>query len=316
MLRSIENLLARTRVRHVSQRTLEWIRTNEDEFRISFAPGDSAPWQIKPLVELMFLVNTLRRKAVHNRILDRLAARALNEAADFDWRELGAYDPSAATPLALVADFFNAYGRPAPFDSRFFAFLSGIEYFEGMDRLPYREMDLAHCLGRAVSPDYEKSLPVWFGSTAFGRKQNLTRYTIDDIYSLTHAIFYLTDLGFRDIGHYLESATAARVRSELPALTAIMLRADNVDVLGELLLCWIFCEVKSTRLNDLIFEQALDRMLSSTTPEGAVAPTRKSYQLARSGQATFSHLYHTTLVGAMLFALLSQKDSYANGLVA
>jgi hypothetical protein len=312
----IRTLLIRKHIKQIANRSLEWLRTHESDFRISRETNRALPWRIKPLMELMFLLSTLKRHGIHDETLNRLTDCAVEQARQFDWHELAAYDPSTATPLALVADFFSSNGQPAPFDYSFFDFLTQIDFFEGMDRLPYREMDLAHSLGLLVSSDYEKTLGEWFSSTAFGRNQQITRYTIDDLYSLTHAVFYLTDMGLRDLGCYLSPAVAARLRATLWMLPAMMLRGDNVDVLGELILCWIFCRVDSSPLNDLIFDQALHCVLAFATPDGAVAPTINTYHKAKSGKASFTELYHTTLVAALLLTLLSRKYTYGNRLVA
>jgi hypothetical protein len=171
-------------------------------------------------------------------------------------------------------------------------------------------MDLAYNLGRIVSTEYEKEIPVWFRSTAFGRRQHIVRYSIDDVYSLTHAIFYITDLGLRAPDVLLDAETAARLRSELATLTGAMLRADNTDVLGELLLCWLFCGVERTGLNGIIFQQGLHVMMAAEQ-DGAIAPTGKILRQAKAGEATFDQLYHTTLVGAFLFNLLWKTKTYA-----
>ena len=310
MTRYLQTLLNKRLVSRLGKRTLEWLCAHETDFRISRAATDAVPWQVKPLAELMFLLTALKRHGLRSSSLDRLSDGAIAEAHTFDWHELAAYDPSAATGMALVADFFRCQDKPVPFDEKFFGFLNRIEYFEGMDRLPYRDMDLAYNLSRVVSPEYEREIPVWFRSTAFGRGQHIVRYTIDDVYSLTHAIFYLTDLGLHQPDTLLDGETAKRLRAELATLTGAMLRADNTDVLGELLLCWLFCGIERTGLNGLIFEHGLQQMMAATA-EGAVAPTAAIFRQAKAGQATFKQLYHTTLVGAFLFNLLSETESYA-----
>jgi hypothetical protein len=311
MIRTLQNFLDRQFVARMGKRTIGWLCEHENDFRIARVETAAVPWQVKPLAELMFLLTALKRHGVSNSSLARLSDGAAIEADRFDWHELAAYDPSAATGMALVADFFRTFGRTAPFETRYFSCLNDIDYFEGMDRLPYRDMDLAYNLGRIVSPEYEKDIPKWFASTAFGRGQHVVRYTIDDVYSLTHAIFYLADLGMRDPAELLDRATAARLRSELATLTGAMMRADNTDVLGELLLCWIFCRVEPITVNRMIFEHALRQMMASVTADGAVAPTASIFQQAKAGKATFKQLYHTTLVGAFLFTLHSETRSYA-----
>ncbi len=312
MTYSLQKLMDRKCAARLGKNALGWLSRHESDFQISRVSAEAVPWQVKPLAELMFLLTALKRHGVCGPSLERLSAAALAEGNNFDWHEFAAYDPSAATGMALVADFFHSFNRPAPFDDRFFRFLHQIEYFEGMDRMPYRDMDFAYNLGRIVSPDYEKDMPMWFGSTAFGRRQHIVRYTIDDVYSLTHAVFYLTDLGLRTTESLLDSPTAARLRAELTTLTCVMLRADNTDVLGELLLCWLFCGIESIGLNRVIFDLALHQMMAAVTGDGAVAPSAHIFHQARAGEASFKQLYHTTLVGAFLFTLLGNRHYAIN----
>jgi hypothetical protein len=310
MNRYLQNLLDRRFVTRIGKRTIDWLCRHESDFRVARVTTDAVPWRVKPLAELMFLLTALKRHGLTSSSLKRLTDGAIEEGGKFDWHELAAYDPSAATGMALVADFFHCQERPTPFDDRFFGFLNQIEYFEGMDRLPYRDMDLAYNLGRIVSPEYEKDIPVWFRSTAFGRRQHIIRYSIDDIYSLTHAVFYLTDVGLRPVEALLDPETIARLRTELATLTAAMLRADNTDVLGELLMCWLFCGVERNGLNGVIFQHGLHQMMAAET-DGGIAPTVNILRQAKAGKATFDQLYHTTLVGAFLFNLLSENKNYA-----
>lgn len=311
MIRSIEALYYKHRVSQAGKRAISWLSDHETDFRIFPVPAEAVPWHIKPIAELMFLLTALKRHGLQASAVERLAPRILAEASTFDWHELAAYDPSAATGMTIAADFFESFHQPIPFDKQFFKFMNEIEYFEGLDRLPYRQMDFVYNLGRILSPAYEQSLADSFRSTAFGRRQHVVRYTIDDLYSITHAVFYLTDLGLRKLECVLDPETAARLRSELVTFTAAMVRADNTDVLGELMLCWLFCEVESSPFNRLVFNRALQVMLSAITEHGAVAPTAEIFRQAQSGRPSFAKLYHTTLVGAFLFSLLSGSESYA-----
>ena len=312
MIRSLQILRRRRYVTALGRRTVDWLSSHESDFAIRRSATESIPWQVKPLAELIFLLTVLKRHAFESRSLNRLGAAALSEASRFDWQELAAYDPSAATGLAIVADFFQTMGQPPPFDFQYFRLLNRIEYFEGMDRLPYRDMDLAYTLTRVISADYTQRIPTWFASTAFGRQQHTVRYSIDDLYSLTHAVFYLSDVGFRRTDTLLAPQENSRLRRELPTLTAAMLRADNTDVLGELMLCWLFCDVELNGLNRLIFRQALEQMMTAATTDGAIAPNARIAAQAKAGRATFAQLYHTTLVGAILFHLLEREEEYAN----
>ncbi|MFV2072661.1 MAG: hypothetical protein ACC742_08415 [Thermoanaerobaculales bacterium] len=299
--------MVRRGARQAAGKAFAWLEANRGNFRISRERTDIMPWRVKPIGELIFLLTVLKGYGLRLRVLDELTRFALEEAATFDWQELAAFDPSAATPLAFIADFYALENRPAPFDMEYFEFLRKTEFFEGIDRLPYREMDVAYCYSRLGIPDQQGKLKMWFASTTFGRRQHLARYTIDDIYSLTHAIFYLTDVGLQPVAGTLDGVTVHRLQRELVALTAIMMRADNIDVLGELLLCWIFCGLAPTAFETTVFAAGLERVLAFASVEGAVAPRHRVRERANAAEATFGELYHTTLVAALLFSLAARR---------
>jgi hypothetical protein len=303
----LRGILLRRFVATAADGALGWLGARRREFRIAAAAGESVPWQVKPVVELVMLLIVMKRHGVRSRTLDGLRDFALAEVEGFDWHGLASFEPSAATPMASVAELCALESRPPPFEMEFFDLLRGTGFFEGMDRFPYREMDIAYGYSRIGIPGQEARLAAWFTSTAFGRGQILARYTLDDLYSLTHAIFYLTDMGRRDAGAVLDAATAARLRRALVALTAMLMRADNVDLLGELLLCWIFTGLAPTVRERAVFRAGMERVLATVTPDGAVAPRAAVKRRSDEGEATFAELYHTTLVGAMLFSLAARR---------
>lgn len=212
-MRSWSTLLRRRSYGHLAEHGLDWLWANGREFEITKSRDDDIPWQVKPLVELIFLLTVLRRNGFECSIADKLADHAVNAAND-------------------------------------------IRFFEGMDRLPYRQMDFAYSLGVVGIRDYEPYLASWFANTACGRGQHLARYSIGDLYSLTHAIFCLTDVGLNPTTPGLDGVTDKRMRRHLIRLTGMMVRADNLDVLGELLLCCLMCRLDLEGDDGLIFRWA------------------------------------------------------------
>jgi Domain of unknown function (DUF6895) len=299
------NFAIRRVARRAARKAVTWLEAHREGFRISLDSTEGVPWRVKQIGELMFTLTVLKRHDSRPRALDGLTRFALEEAATFDWHELAAYDPSAATPIAILADFYALENQAVPFDMEYFDLLRQVDYFEGMDRLPFRDMDVAYCFSRIGVPNQQSKINLWFTGTAFGRRQRLARYTLDDLYSLTHAIFYLTDVGLEPIT--LDAVTLRRLHYELVALTAIMMRADNVDVLAEFLLCWVCCGLTPTGPRAIIFRAGMERIFAAISDEGAVAPTNRIKQRADSGEATFEELYHTTLVAVMLFSLVAGR---------
>ena len=62
-------------------------------------------------------------------------------------------------------------------------FLHAIGFFEGMDRVPFREMDLAYSLSLMISPDFVKTCPSGLRVLP-SDSDSTSRYTTDDIYSV------------------------------------------------------------------------------------------------------------------------------------
>jgi hypothetical protein len=307
----LQRFLMYKRVNHVSNLTLGWLCDHAEGFRVDFQGKDSLLYKVKPLMELMLLLTTLADHGICNKKIEKLKRSAIAYAEEFDWHQLLSYDASGATPLATVATFFSSNHLRPPFEMEFARSLCSTGFLEGMDRVPFREMELAHCLGSLISPTFLKNLPVWFSNTTFGREQHLSRYTVDDLYSVTHSAFYLSNFGLRELTCALEKGKAERLRKELVALTAVVLRSDNIDVLGELLLCWLFCRVPDSAMNRMLFRQAIERLLCATTARGEVVPKIKFLRRAEDFQAGFTDLYHTTLVCTLLYAIVVKDRRYA-----
>jgi len=97
-------------VKHVSGLTLDWLWKHAEEFGVSLQPeaGNALLWQVKHIVELMTMLTTLANHDIRGGIISKLTERALTHGAEFDWHQLAAYDASAATVVAIVADFLHA----------------------------------------------------------------------------------------------------------------------------------------------------------------------------------------------------------------
>jgi len=300
-------------LRRAADRSQAYLLTNSASFAIGsnseslVIQGNPVPWRIKPLIELVLFLVIVKANGVQSKACRPLTDMVLAEASRFDWHELAAFDPASMSPLALTLQFFALHGRAPPFEPAYFEALRSTEYLHGMDRLPYREMDLQYGLSKVGRPESEAKLPVLFRDTAFGRGQLIPRYSVDDIYSLTHALFYLTDLGIRSLDTVLDGPTRHRLRRDLIQLTVVMIRGDNCDVLGELLICWIMCGIEASPTETAIMNAGLDRMLVRMTPDGAVPPTSDVRKRLLSGDAGFADVYHTTLVAAILFALVGKS---------
>ncbi len=254
-------------------------------------------------MELAFFLLIMIRQNIAFKKRGDLVSFVMTESGKFDWHELARFDPSSGSPLSMIADFFEVNGAPPPFELSFFDMLIDSGFFDGMDRLPYRELEFHYAIARLHKIDAMPELLEAFGRTAFGRLHALPRYSIDDTYSLTHALFYVTDIGLRPAARWIDPLESVRLRRTLIALVAMMVRADHGDVLGELLICWIMCGFVANPAEKLVLDAGMGRMLALMVPDGAVPPTMSTRSRLLEGRAGFAEVYHTTLVAAILFRL-------------
>ena len=138
---------ARRDVSKAFEAAMNWLARHGERFSLEVQNREFAgktvemPWRIKPLGELILLVRVLERHGIEGAALATLRAAALDYAREFDWHLLGAFDASAASPLAMVLEFFEAHGVEGTLERDYVSQLSSFGYFEGMDRIPYRSMD-------------------------------------------------------------------------------------------------------------------------------------------------------------------------------
>lgn len=292
---------------------MNWLARHSERFSLQVQNREFAgktvemPWRIKPLGELILLVRVLERHGMEGAALAKLRTAALSYAQDFDWHLLGAFDASAASPLAMVLEFFEAHGVDGTLERDYVSQLSSFGYFEGMDRIPYRSMDVIYSLGTVGFGPGPEAFMKQFTLTSYGKTQLIPRFSFDDMYSLTHAVFYITDFGHDRIEDKLNRGEVARLRVTLARLIAVLLRADNRDILGELLLCWIFCRFPVEGYEQPLIDRAFARIDSLRCSGGAVAPTEEAFADERAEPGQFRKLYHTTLVAAMLYGLWSKE---------
>lgn len=312
-MQALTDLVRRRQIRRKLILALDWIDKHRSEFSLpestdydTTLQNSDLAWKIKPFSELVFLLSVLSKHRKCQREITVISDFTRNKILSFDMHRLAAFDPSAATVLALFGDFFGLDSYTAPFERDHFVLMERSGYFMGMERMPYRDMDLAYSLWRLGYVNAGDRMDEMFANTAFGRGQSLPKYSVDDIYSLTHAIFYLTDVGFKPLTDTLDDETVSRLRRDLIGLTAIMLRGDNCDILGELMLCWIFCGVVPKGYEQNLFRICMDRMIAAAVDDGCVPFSSRSRERYLAGEAPFKEVYHTTLVAAILFAIAGE----------
>lgn len=290
----------------VFRRALAWVSAHLDAFHPDHAFVSDHSLRVKPFIELVFVLNPFLRRGLHRQepLLADLAAFCARTFDTYDFAAFAQQDPAGLIVFALRDEFDALCGR-APRDGLLGRFRqTGLPALVSVSRTPYRAMDLAYSVARADLHFDPRSLLPDLPRTVLGAARPLAHCTDSDLYSLTHTLFYLADLGEADLSACWPDT--AGLSDRLRGALGLTLREGNADLSGELLMCLAFLGDTGSGCA----RYAWTRLAALQLPCGAVpAP---SYRAARddsagetAGHYRFTQSYHTTLVmlGAAMPAL-------------
>ena len=169
---------------------------------------------------------------------------------------------------------------------------------EGPEKTPHRQLDVNYFLGEAKLTVSAAKDPV---QTMFDRRFSPLRLSVDDVYALTHIIFYETRFGTRSSSMRNCSKDLAEL---LNGLLVHFARIGPWDLLGELLICANCIPGCSQQIR----EHCTARFWSAQSERGFFYPSKVAQQRLVSSakdKAIFKDCYHTTLVWMLLYASIS-----------
>lgn len=283
----------------LEQRAAAWLADRATYLDPALAAPDTALFSRKALVEVALLVGLRARldgplDATYTRLLDVL----VDVAGRPSYRELVRRDRRALLLYAGTYAALRLCGREDE-DLRH-ALVATVDgrYATSFERVPYRHLDLLHTLELAgiasPAPDYAQVLPM----TLLVADPNVWELSVSDLYAITHAVFYVTDFGQREVA-WPAGTTTAGVADLLLACLAVARAREDADLVGELLMC-----LTCVRAPESAFERSARAWLRSwQEPDGrlegppGVIPRRLTEADADWG--SWATAYHTTIVGAL-----------------
>ncbi|HWJ09877.1 MAG TPA: hypothetical protein VNS46_10900, partial [Nocardioides sp.] len=280
-------------------RAADWLAARAAHLDPARAAPDTALFSRKALVEVALLVGLRARldgplDATYTRLLDVL----VDVAARPSYRELVRRDRRA---LLLYAGTYAALRLCDREDADLRHALEatvGGRYATAFERVPYRHLDLLHTLELAGidahAPGYEQVLPM----TLLVADPNVWELSVSDLYAITHAVFYVTDFGQREVA-WPKGVTTGTVTDLLLGCLAVARAREDADLVGELLMC-----LTCVRAPVGDFEASARAWLRSwQEPDGrlegppGVIPRRLTE--ADEEWGSWATAYHTTIVGAL-----------------
>ncbi|NML21525.1 hypothetical protein HHL16_11610 [Pseudoflavitalea sp. G-6-1-2] len=212
------------------------------------------------------------------------------------------HNPQAAVVFGIGHAALNAAGiENALFDHFIMQAFSSGEVFN-TERLPYRKMDVIW-LNNLLRPDnaigFETTLP----DGILNSRAHPIYMNTADIYSVTHALMYVTDFGRYRVP---DTVDHAYINAVIDAATAHHLLSDNLDIVGELIMSAVLMgntDSLSTGMAWELLTAMWDKFGFLPCPTFVAA----DFQSLSGSDATayaFRHLYHTMYVGGILCCLL------------
>jgi hypothetical protein len=223
------------------------------------------------------------------------------------YREAIARDHRAFLLYAFAYAALKLCGRSTPEYDRLVgqALDSGLPLT--IERIPYRQLDLIHFLhlvgeGRRA-PSFADVLPL----TLLAGVPNSVELKDDDVYAVTHALFYVTDFGLR-AAEWPREFDAADAASLVATLTRRSQSLGNADLTAELIASALCLGVTASPEMDSAWRFLRD----AQQPDGRIAgpagfvDEARAEELGGPAYRDWITSYHTTMVVA-LAALMSMR---------
>ena len=280
---------------------LSYLTQQRDFFSVEVGLFKDEPF--KPFIELLFLWHLLpQRFKKNNKALEELKAFIDQELSQLDLTPIATM-PATLSALAIIEQYYQDHG-----ESHLKPQLSCLaqKHYPLLveERVPYRLLDVAYSLEAVGVTHHFGSLTSLYEETVLSKGLPIFYFSPAAMYSVTHTLFYLTDMGRKP-----------KLPQSIPDLCFLLrsllgdrLLEKDFDILSELILDIYFLGLEDnfTALFDLAFAE----MVKFQQEDGSFPPPLPSK--ARDPKGRFRDHYHTTLVclGALVW---KQELNLENG---
>jgi hypothetical protein len=183
-------------------------------------------------------------------------------------------------------------------------------YASAVEVVPYRALDFRYMLDCGEIDFKFPSYSEIYKNTLLCKKPPIIYLTDEDVYAITHTLFYLSDFGAR-APEAIPQEELPSVRRLVALLLGVYLRSKNWDLVAEILIC---CQCLDMRPK-VVFETAWGDLMAAQQTDGMVHgpyfSADKMQQLSGSEQRIYNlkQNYHTTLVSALAGFLIEDWNN-------
>ncbi|MFF0920486.1 DUF6895 family protein [Rhizobium leguminosarum] len=277
-----------------TSRVDEWLANESAAVLLQENLGPQGQLRVfKAQVEVLFWLSQVSPRAEN--ILDR---RIIDlTLGSLDWAVTIAhvrYNPSLVTLLLLLASCFRAETIPQDVKSA----IDGLEAFHRRvpeERLHFRQMDLLHARTKWHKRDWPTQIMGSLRKKGILNSNLLPFIGSEQLYALTHSIFYLTDFG-RMPDHLLSTEGGLRWKNILETHIHRTLSRTEYDICFELILCYMMLFDRSPLTSPEIL-YVCDAALECGYWSGPdISATILADGIAEASISYFAH-YHTAILG-------------------
>jgi hypothetical protein len=291
------------------ERILMWINNNLNEFDIFKNPPIIEPLKAKALIELAFMcMFYIRYKDINtNKTIKSCFDHLLNVSKNPLYRERLVRCPSA---LTLYGTLYVVMYKSGYDDKEFRMIFQNVldqGYSINIERVSFRKMDLNYLLECGEFLNNLTPMEDLFEETLLSKNPPLLYLHDHDVYAITHALFYLTDFGNRPFPKKLE-AKLDNIRKLISMLLGIYIRENNMDLVGELLICCSCIDLSPPLLYEIAWEAIIKSQIVDGSIPGPSFSICKFDKLSTDERKIycFENSYHTTLV-TFIACLVAEK---------
>ncbi|MDO3662402.1 hypothetical protein [Bacillus sp. C28GYM-DRY-1] len=284
-------------IKEIQSLSLKWIINHLEYFDMRHKVSRGFRWRIKTFVELIFLTNYLVRNRLHydhdvEKLVDFISVRLQDDQLE----EFIHFDPDGLAGLAIAGEFLCLTEQTTQHSiirelNKFTAF----NFDNSLAKIPFRKMDLSYSLNRAGVPSTIPDLYSLYSFTAAGQDIPNTYMTDTDAYSITHTIFYITDMGHKC--PEIREAELETLKAKVLKFLSIYICLENLDIISELIMCCVFLNIDITQENIMpLYKAAWKKIYSGQMTDGSIPGITYDVNKANGKEYVFTHCYHTTLV--------------------
>ncbi|BAQ25199.1 DUF6895 family protein [Streptococcus troglodytae] len=275
-------------------KAVDYLRRNIDYFLVEEHLKYNSESEMKSFIELAFLYNFWTDSMKERYNLYFIRDYILSKIETNDFEEESYKNIITFSGIATMEEFLLSEGV-----SKYNHFLKEMVNEKKLDvlteRTPFRVMDVKYSLNKANIKDNLPSYEKLFKKTVLGKGLPFYYMTPTTLYSITHTLFYITDMG----RSYCLEYPINNIAFILRVLMGERIIEKDLDILGELVLDNIFLDIRETS-NVTLVDYAIHKLIDNQMENG-LFPAPQPLK-TRNGYKEFRYHYHTTLVclGALL----------------